>query len=404
MIVDCSLESEPNDTNNEVELELIEPLPEISLHAMSGTNHPQTLWVIGKMKNREVTVLIDGGSTHNFIDQSTASKLGLPIICGKSFKVMISNGEHIECTGKSLGLTLIVQRCPIRADFYILPVVACPVILGVQWLETLGPVETNYRQLTMTFQHDGHQHTFQGVSRSGLQPLETKELLQLTGLEYFLQMVSPEGSNAVAMLCAQPKELRSLLDEFSTVFAPPIRLPSGRPHDHGILLKEGQEPISVRPYRYPHYQKVEIETMVKEFLESSVIRPSSSPFSSSILLVKKNDGTWQFCVDYRALNAATIKDKYHIPVIEELLDELFGAKYFSKIDLRSGYHQIWVREEDIHKTAFRTHEGHYEFVVMPFGLTNAPFTFQSLMNDIFWPCLRKFVLVFFDDILIYSKT
>lgn len=160
---------------------------------------------------------------------------------------MIGNREHIECTRKSLGLTLIVQGCPIRADFYILPVAACPVVLGVQWLETLGLVETNYYQLTMTFQQDGQQHTFQGVSRSGLELLETKELLQLTGLGYFLQMVSPEGSNAAAMLRSQPKELRSLLDEFFTVFAPPMGLPPQRPHDHGIPLKEGQEPISVHP-------------------------------------------------------------------------------------------------------------------------------------------------------------
>ena len=152
-----------------------------------------------------------------------------------------------------------------------------------------------------------------------------------------------------------PAEIQQVLQEHSSCCDTPKGLPPHRPFDHKINLMQGVQPVNVRPYRYSPQQKDEIEKQIREMLQQGIIRTSQSPFASPVLLVKKKDGSWRFCVDYRHLNAVTVKDRYPMPIIEELLDELAGAKNFTKLYLRSGYHQTRVREEDEQKIAFKTH-------------------------------------------------
>lgn len=186
-----------------------------------------------------------------------------------------------------------------------------------------------------------------------------------------------------------------LLQEFDDIFTTPTGLPPPRRHNHRIHLLPDTPPVAIRPYRYLQLVKDEIKRQCAEMLQHGLIRASTSAFSSPVLLVRKHDNTYQFCVGYRALNAKTLRNMFPILVVDELLDEFRGACFFTKLDLRSGYHQVLMHPEDIEKTAFRTHHGHFEFLVMPFGLTNDPATFQALMNDVLQDFIRHFVLVFF---------
>ncbi|GJV35222.1 putative reverse transcriptase domain-containing protein [Tanacetum coccineum] len=181
-------------------------------------------------------------------------------------------------------------------------------------------------------------------------------------------------------------------------------IPPIRDVEFNIELIPGAEPISKAPYRMAPIELKELKDQLQELLERGFIRPSVSPWGAPVLFVKKKDGSMRLCIDYRELNKITIRNRYPLPRIDDLFDQLQGAKHFSKIDLRSGYHQLRVKEQDISKTAFRTRYGHYEFLVMPFGLTNAPAVFMDLMNRVFHEFLDKFVIVFIDDILVFSKS
>ncbi|GKE17001.1 putative reverse transcriptase domain-containing protein [Tanacetum coccineum] len=180
-------------------------------------------------------------------------------------------------------------------------------------------------------------------------------------------------------------------------------LPPVRQVEFQIDLIPGAAPVARAPYRLAPSEMQELSNQLQELADRGFIRPSTLPWGALVLFVKKKDGSFRMCIDYRELNKLTVKNRYPLPRIDDLFDQLQGSSVYSKIDLRSGYHQLRVRDEDIPKTAFRTRYGHYEFQVMPFGLTNAPAVFMDLMNRVCKPYLDKFVIVFIDDILIYSR-
>lgn len=389
----------------------VEEFPaEVSLNSVVGLSNPKTMKVKGLIGDMMVVVMIDPGATHNFISKNAVKTGGVVVTPSGSFGVSLGNGEAIKGDGVCKDVRLQLDGgIELLEDFLPLELGSSDVILGIQWLEKLGMVTTNWKTQVMKFELGGELVTLIGDQTLVHSQVSLKAMLKALrkqGQEYWvecnrLEQINGQGEGVNSGV---PSFLQPVVQLHSRVFDTPVGLPPSRDHEHAINMKEGSSPVSMRPYRYPHCQKDEIERLIAEMLAAGIIKPSTSPYSSPVLLVKKKDGSWRFCVDYRALNKDTVPDKYPIPVIDELLDELSGAVCFSKLDLKAGYHQILVRPEDTHKTAFRTHDGHYEFLVMPFGLTNAPATFQSLMNDIFRPFLRKFVLVFFDDILIYSKS
>ena len=377
--------------------------PEITLQALTGWDTPRTLRVHAVVNWQELVALIDSGSTHNFISEKAANRLNLKITAVKPFNVRVADGHPLRCRGSYQKVTMDLSGVSFVLEFFVLPLQGLDVVLGVQWLELLGPTLCDWKAHTMEFEWAGQKRMVRGLLYKPITQVQPEEISKEArmGQACFALTFQPENDAAPPQV---PIEMSCLLQQFEEVFQVPSELPPSRDIEHHITLKEGVDPVNVRPYRYAHFQKAEIEKQVEEMLRSGLIQPSSSPFSSPVLLVKKKDGSWRFCTDYPALNSATVKDRFPIPTVDDMLDELHGAKFLTKLDLSAGYHQVRVHLPDVPKTAFRTHNGHYEYLVMPFGLCNAPSTFQSLMNSVFRSHLRKFVLVFFDDILVYSSS
>ncbi|GJX24441.1 sodium/hydrogen exchanger 6 [Tanacetum coccineum] len=246
------------------------------------------------------------------------------------------------------------------SDVMILPLGGCDMVLGIQWLSTLCDIRWNFQQLKMEFLYNNKRVCLRGTNKSITHWLDSRKQIArmetMGGVELMMMTIYP-NTKLHLMTMEEIMPIKAKVEP---------RLPE--------VIDAHAKPVNIRPYRHPPVQKDAIEAMVRELLDFGVIKHSQSSFASTVVMVKKKDNSWRIAV------------------------------IFTKLDLRSGYHQIRMYEDDIAKTTFRTHEGHYEFLVMPFGLTNAPSTFQAFMNDVFREYLRKFTLVFFDDILIYSKS
>ncbi|XP_026378286.1 uncharacterized protein LOC113272700 [Papaver somniferum] len=391
--------------NSPIIQEVPEEEVEIFVPALSGNVTHSTIKILGTLKNKKknYTILVDSGSKHSFIDPEISRQSGYYIKPTGAFQVALADGNKLVSNAKCPGFQWKMQGHSFKFDLRVLALGGCDMVLGVDWMRELSPVNFDFKNMPISFKRSGKEVILQGNVESNNISVMTGESCQKYlkkhkhGLVGHLFSITGNDSTPTIPTIIQP-----LLDSFKDIFQEPTTLPPSRTHDHHIPLQPPTSPPNQRPYRISYIQKEVVEKLVQEMLNSGVIRPRHSPFSSLILLVKKKDGSWRFCVDYGRLNDITIKDNYPIPIIDELLDELNGSKVFSKIDLRAGYHQIRVHPSDTHKTAFKTHQGHYEFLVMPFGLKNALASFQALMNDIFKPYLRRFILVFYDDILIYS--
>jgi hypothetical protein len=331
------------------------------------------------INHQPAVILFDSGASHNFISSKFGARVGL-IFCHTKGSFMISTPSGKVASNQ------IVNNAPLKmgsrnipTTLILLPLEGMDIILGMDWMKRHGVLlDISSRAVEINSPTHGHSVLYLPHSE------------HVNSCAYAMKDICLEDIPAVR--------------EYADVFPDDLPgMPLHRDIEFVIELQPGTAPISKRPYRMPPQELAELKIQLKELLDKGVIRPSASPWGCPTLFVKKKDDSLRLCVDYRPLNAVTIKNKYSLPRIGVLFDQLAGAKIFSKIDLRSGYHQIKIRPCDIPKIAFSTRYGLYEFLVMSFGLTNAPAYFMYLMNSVFMPELDKFVVVFIDDILIYSK-
>ena len=370
----------------------------------------QLIEVTATANHKPCTVLIDCGATNDFISADFVNSQQLPTDGNPADQVVIlGNGQTQQC-GATCTVLLKMHGYQIRRKLQVTNLPHHDVILGMPWLTEANPV-LDFQRRTCTVKH-GHKTVVlqpKCASSHAHETIMTAKQLQRAmrkpDVQVLLVLLEP-SKDGLDLPKDTPAAVEPVLQEFKDVFPAdlPKQMPPDRGYPHRIELEPGHEPPHKSPYRLSPLELEELKKQLQDLIEHEFIQPSTSPYGAPILFVKKKDGSLRMCVDYRMLNKITIKNKHPLPRIDELLDQLTGARYFTKLDLRSGYYQVPIAPGDIPKTAFRTRYGHFEFRVMPFGLTNAPATFQAMMNHVLAPYVDKFVANLLDDILIYSKT
>ena len=344
-------------------------------------------------------VLFDSGASHSFIAASCVRVLGLEVeTLDEPLHVSSPLGTKERIDRICRGCELEISGILLMVDLRVMDMSELEVILGMDWLTAYRVVIDCDRMRVTAYTPDGTYVMFQG-NRHDASPhivYDSRWHGQLTG---WLASLTLEDE------VRQDMSLPRVVWEYEDVFPDELPgLPPPREVEFRIEFHPGTSPISMTPHRMASVELQELKVQIQELLGKGFIRPSTSPWGALVLFAKKKDKTLRLYIDYRKLNRVTIKNRYPLPRIDDLFDQLRGARVYSRIDLLTGYHQLRVREADIPKTTFRTRYGHFEFTVMPFGLTNAPAAFMGLMNRVFQPYLDQFVVVFVDDILIYFQS